>query len=60
MCPDPMSVATIETSEDHKIHALFTDKAGYGERKYIFVAIETIDNQIDFNKLMIRSKPQNG
>ena len=37
-----------------KIHGLFVNRL---EENYIIVALETVDNQIDFNQLYILNKP---
>lgn len=99
------SVATISTDDEHRIHALYLDKAAFGlggkgpgaggrggrggrggaeaaagerggrgggrggagaggrggqDERYVYVAIETADNQIDINRLFLKEKPQNG
>ena len=53
---DSEDIATIRP-DDHKIHGLFMNKFGKGDQKYILVAIETFDNQIDFNSLHLLKNP---
>lgn len=56
MRPPEEEVATItkEDLKDMKVHGLYINKAG---ERYIVVALETPDNQIDFNFLYILQKP---
>jgi|LauGreDrversion4_2_1035121.scaffolds.fasta_scaffold39429_2 hypothetical protein len=54
--PDPQQVTTITSEELHEmpIHGLFIQNP---KEKYIIVALETLDHQIDFNMLTITQKP---
>lgn len=54
--PEESEIATIRP-DDMKIHGLFVNKFGAGSQRYIIVALETDDNQIDFNQLFIDQKP---
>lgn len=56
MKPEDSEIAVIRP-DDMKIHGLFINKFGYGKQNYILVALETEDNQIDFNSLHLLKKP---
>lgn len=52
LSPEESEIATIKP-DDMKIHGLFVNKFGAGSQRYTIVALETDDNQIDFNQLFI-------
>jgi hypothetical protein len=43
--------------DNYTIHGLFINSEGYKKEKYVLVAIETSDNQIDFNGIHITKRP---
>ncbi len=53
---DLSQVATLtrEQLRDMKIHGLFVNKV---EDRHVIVALETVDNQIDFNQLFVINRP---
>lgn len=57
--PRKEEIVTITKQElkNHQIHGLFTLK---NSDQYIQVALETSDNQIDFNQLTVESLPRKG